>query len=395
MIELIDSGWSNLFGERARERHGKLRIMCPFIKQRAVRRLLDDGHRPEIRIITRFNLSDFADGVSDVSALRWLLEQGAHIRGIRGLHSKMYLFGESHSMVTSANLTEAALFRNQEFGFISKDDGVAIRCHSYFDQLWQVAGPDLTEVKLSEWEERLRAAVAGGAKPPPGPGLPDEGAVVNVPPPPNPVVGSPVIPLPPLFSEAEQAFVKFLGNSGDRWPVSTPIMEVVGDSDCHRVCAYPKSKRPNIVKTGAIMFLARLVDDRDIMVFGRAIAIRHLPGTDEATAADIAHLPWMDSWSNFVRVHHAEFLAGTLQNGVRLSDLMDDLGTNSFASTQKRAAGGEKGIDPRRAYGQQPAVRLSREGLDWLNARLEQAFRDHGKLRPDELDDLYWPELRA
>lgn len=101
MFELIDNGWGNQISERARERHGKLRVMCPFIKLRAARRLVAEGHKPEIRIITRFSLSDLSSGVSDVSALRWLIDQGARIRGILGLHSKMYLFGERHSIVTS------------------------------------------------------------------------------------------------------------------------------------------------------------------------------------------------------------------------------------------------------------------------------------------------------
>lgn len=393
MIELIDFGWSSQISARANERHAKLRVVCPFIKQRAVKRLLDAGHRPEIRVITRFSLSDFAAGVSDVSALRWLLDQGAKVRGIKGLHSKMYLFGERNSIVTSANLTEAALFRNQEFGFVSDDENVAKSCHAYFDRLWMAAGADLTYDKLTEWEDKLRSAVTAGGKPPTGPNLPDEGAKVTLPPVPGSEIAQPPISLPPLFSEAEQAFVKFLGTSNHRVPVTDSVLSVIEDSDCHRVLAYPEGKRPRIVRTGDIMFIARMTDDWDIVVFGRAIAIKHTPGIDEATDDDIAHLDWMAQWPNFVRIHHAEFLDGTLENGIRLSDLMKALGTDSFASTQRRAARGEKDIVPQRAYGQQAAVRLSRQGLDWLNARLEQTFQTSGKLSPQQLQHLHWPSV--
>ncbi|MGJ8632289.1 MAG: phospholipase D-like domain-containing protein [Luteolibacter sp.] len=393
MIELIDGGWSSHFTARAKERHATLRVVCPFIKQRAVKRLLDSGHRPGIQIITRFNLTDFSSGVSDVGALKWMIKQGAQIRGVKGLHSKMYLFGDRHSMVTSANLTEAALFRNQEYGFVSQDKNVAKDCHSYFDRLWGAAGADLTLDQLAKWQNTLRAGVAGGAKPPPSPSLPDEGVTLSLLTPPSSVIGSTSIPLPPLFAEAEQAFVKFLGTSEDRWPTTSKVIEVIEATDCHRICAYPKRKRPNIVQTGAIMFIARLLIDGDIMVFGRALAIRHRPGTDEATADDIAHLGWMETWSNFVRIHHAEFVDGTLESGIRLSELMADLGTNSFASTQLRATNGETNIDPRRAYGQQAAVRLSRKGLDWLNARLEEAFNVNGKLGSEVLRGLRWPEV--
>jgi phosphatidylserine/phosphatidylglycerophosphate/cardiolipin synthase-like enzyme len=67
-----------------------------------------------LQAITWFNLADFAKGVSDIDALRMLLDAGASVRGIRNLHAKVYLFGVSRAIITSANLTAAALDRNHE-----------------------------------------------------------------------------------------------------------------------------------------------------------------------------------------------------------------------------------------------------------------------------------------
>ena len=39
------------------------------------------------------------------------------------------------------------------------------------------------------------------------------------------------------------------------------------------------------------------------------------------------------AWSRHVRVHHAEFLSGTLSNGISVNALMDELHERSFAST--------------------------------------------------------------
>jgi hypothetical protein len=51
----------------------------------------------------------------------------------------------------------------------------------------------------------------------------------------------------------------------------------------------------------------------------------------------------------------------------RLShELMDALGANSFAPTQRNALRGEGNFHPRKAYRQQAAVELSGEGLSWL-----------------------------
>ena len=58
------------------------RVICLFIKVAALDRLL--SHRPgKVRVISRFNLADFAEGVRDVAALRMLIDAGARVRGIR------------------------------------------------------------------------------------------------------------------------------------------------------------------------------------------------------------------------------------------------------------------------------------------------------------------------
>ena len=49
-----------------------------------------------------------------------LLDAGARVRGIRKLHAKLYLFGASRAVITSANLTKSALDSNHEFGLVAK-----------------------------------------------------------------------------------------------------------------------------------------------------------------------------------------------------------------------------------------------------------------------------------
>ncbi len=142
-FQLLDSGWDTVFREAIAADRTELRLVCPFIKVRAARRLLT-GKRPGlIQVITRFHLGDMCDGVSDSEALGLLLENGAKIRGIRNLHAKLYLFGDQRAIVTSANLTEAALLRNHEFGFVSSESRIIERCREYFETLWKRAGKDL------------------------------------------------------------------------------------------------------------------------------------------------------------------------------------------------------------------------------------------------------------
>jgi hypothetical protein len=82
-----------------------------------------------------------------------------------------------------------------------------------------------------------------------------------------------------------------------------------------------------------------------------------------------------------------------MANGVSLNELMDALGADLFVPTQRSATHREGNADPRRAYRQQAAVELSKQGLAWLSDRLQAAFDEHGKVAKHVLDKLDWPAL--
>jgi hypothetical protein len=380
-IRLVDTGWSREIADAISQDAGELRIVCPFIKTGALDRLL--SHRPRaVQVITRFNLADFAKGVSDIAALRKLLAAGARVRGIRNLHAKLYLFGASRALVTSANLTDAALDRNHEFGMVADDDAVIAACLSYFEDMWRRGGSDLSRTRIETWDEIVIRHLATGGKPDREVRLPDFGveAGLGTPPP---------VSLPTVVADAGQAFVKFLGEADNREPLSIATIDEIRRAGCHWAVAYPASKRPRAVEDGALIFIARLTrDPSDIRVFGRAIGMKHVPGRDDATPEEIAERPWKATWPRYIRVHHSDFVAGTMANGVSLNQLMDTLGADSFVPTQRNARRGEGNFNPRKAYLQQPAVELSGEGLSWLSERLQLAFDVHGKVPQAALNEF-------
>jgi hypothetical protein len=387
-FRLVDAGWdkefrSALFVDAA----STLQIICPFIKVGALKHLLD-GRRPRsIHAITRFNLIEFAEGVSDIAALRALLDAGAQVRGVRNLHAKLYLFGSSRAILTSANLTDAALSRNHELGFVSESTSIVALCRAYFDDLWARSGIDLTVEQLEAWDEAVTRYLATGARSGRPTDLDDYGADAGVPPAP-PIIRS------PLVADARQGFVKFLGTSSDRVPLSFPTIKEVEAAGCHWAVCYPAKGRPAGVQDGAVIYISRLTrSPNDIRVFGRATGLRHLPGRDDATPEDIARRPWKQTWPRYIRVHHAEFVAGTMVNGVSLNALMEALGPDSFGPTQRNAARSQGNTDPRRAYRQKPAVELTGQGLAWLDDQLEVAFAAHGNVPADDLTKLDWPEI--
>nr|WP_306465263.1 phospholipase D-like domain-containing protein [Rhizobium leguminosarum] len=157
----MDSGWADEIDAGVRATPGSILIVCPFIKRRTAERLLSVRPPADFRIVTRFDLNAFNAGVSDLDALELLLQNGAKIRGIVGVHSKMYVFGSTRAIVTSANLTESAMFKNKEFGFTTDDPDISLQCHNYFKGLWDCTKRDLTASAIEEWRLKLAPLRAG------------------------------------------------------------------------------------------------------------------------------------------------------------------------------------------------------------------------------------------
>ena len=384
-MRLVDGGWGKEFADALSVNASELRIICPFIKLGALESLLT--HQPsKVQVITRFNLADFAEGVSDVAALRKLLDCGANVRGVRNLHAKLYIFGESRAMITSANLTSAALDRNHEFGLITEEASTISKCLAYFDSLWQRASNDLLLGQVDAWDKTVTNYWVSGGRPNATAGLDDFGADAGI-------VGPPNVQMPTIVSEPSQAFVKFQGSAKNRIQLSATTIDEIDGSGCHWAVCYPSKRGLNRVRDGAVIFIGRLTRNRnDIRVFGRAIGMEYQPGRDDASLADIELREWKARWSRYIRVHHAEFVDGAMENGISLNELMDTLGANSFASTERNAASGKGNTNPRFAYRQQASVELSNKGFEWLAGRLQQAFETYGTVSRNSLDKLDWPD---
>src|SRR4051794_11185671 len=191
-------------------------------------------------------------------------------------------------------------------------------------------------------------------------------------------------------------FVKLFGQGSNRSLRDRLILDAVATSGSHRICTYPRGRRPRSVRDEDVMFMGQLVSGpNDIRVYGRAVAMAYEEGRDDADAQDIARRPWLERWPHFIRVREMEFVDGTLEDGVSLAELMDELGAYAFGPTAENADRGVGNVDPRQSIRQAAAIRLSEAGTSWLQEELEVAFRRLGSLRAEELAGLDWPEGRG
>lgn len=108
----------------------KVRIISPFVTKGIVSKLV--AKKIRLELITRFSESDFIQGVSDLEALEELMIQGVKIKGVKDLHSKVYIFDKS-AIVTSGNLTKGGFRNNYECGILTRDSKLIKDLNNYFD----------------------------------------------------------------------------------------------------------------------------------------------------------------------------------------------------------------------------------------------------------------------
>ena len=154
-FRIVSRGWSKLISDAISQDTKTLQIVCPYITEvRALEPLL--ASKPgSIKVVTRFNLNDFASGASDINALRRLLDARGEVRGVRNLHAKLYLFGSSRAIITSANLTTSGLEKNHELGIVTDSSCDIKTCQDYFDKLWEF-GQELGPNDLDRWSTTLK-----------------------------------------------------------------------------------------------------------------------------------------------------------------------------------------------------------------------------------------------
>jgi hypothetical protein len=190
-----------------------------------------------------------------------------------------------------------------------------------------------------------------------------------------------------------RGFVKFFGQGSNRSARDRAVYDAVATSGSHRICTYPRGRRPRSVRDGDTIFMGHLVSGpNDIKVYGWAVARAYEEGRDDANPADLARRPWLERWPHFIRVQEMEFVDGTLGDGVSLAELMDELGAYAFGPTAENADRAVGNVDPRQSIRQAPAMRLTEAGTSWLEEELGLAFRRFGKVKAEAVEGLDWDE---
>ena len=165
MVQLLKRGWRDDLAGLATAANRSILIVAPFIKYNEAA-WLSGLFRPGIEVTTLANID--AEAVSsfalDLSALRCLAEASpsARLIALSSLHAKVFVADEKAAIVTSGNLTRAALDINVEYGVLLREPGLVHQIRS--DMLsFARLGSEVdaaTIVEMAPLETELRQARA-------------------------------------------------------------------------------------------------------------------------------------------------------------------------------------------------------------------------------------------
>lgn len=149
MLSVVKSPSSNVFYDLVSNANDSLYLCAPYIKKDVIDDILTkrkDG--VDTVVITSSNIHNFLNGSLDISAIKKLIDNGVMVRNYQGLHAKIYLFDTKKALITSANLTNNALYRNFEYGLLVEDDKTTTD-QIYDDYLQMIENAECGEFDMS------------------------------------------------------------------------------------------------------------------------------------------------------------------------------------------------------------------------------------------------------
>lgn len=165
---LITSPWIKKFELFAGSINQTAFLVSPFVSSEPLQRLCSvikgRGLLPQVEILTSLTVDNLLQGITDAAAISSFCRQitNTTVRNLPHLHAKVYVADNKLAIITSANLTEAGLNRNFEYGIEITDTDLVIKIiediKAYGELGTKVTVPELDQ--LAEISRDLRMSQA-------------------------------------------------------------------------------------------------------------------------------------------------------------------------------------------------------------------------------------------
>jgi hypothetical protein len=367
-------------------------IISPFLGMKTCEELSNivDKNKLVCKVITRFYREDFIQNASSLDGLLCLLESGAELRSLIGLHTKLYIFDDTYSIITSANYTYGGLYSNIELGIkIDNEFDINIKCEEYFNSLWndiEIFNSKnnnkavITKDLINNEKKVVNIAASGRTSSTNNFNKTKQGAVLDK-------VSSTDIFEKALIRNSQGnsqddiekklgGWLKFVADAKHRHDPNIEYFERYNLFSRTRTF-FPT--RPVGIRLDDRIFLALISFDNDNVpapiIMGRAFSNGYNENNIANSKID-GWENWMADYPYYIELKNMEIINGPVKNGISLLEMYRKLKGNFYPST----FGLDYSFEKIRTYHyQKDKIRISKYAEEYLNKELDKKFKTYGK----------------
>ena len=367
----------------------KINIISPFITGDLVDKLceiLEDNNQIKCTIITRYYRDDFVNGVSNLYAIKKLIQYGADVYALLDLHTKLYIFDESSAMLGSANFTSGGFKNNIELSvLISDEESSLIEINNYFKELLQEIKNCEEDFRITEQmiddevllvnklahnmtnnsikysnQFRFGAKVSTKAK------SEESGDIIQE------------ILKSNSTQSNEDVWMKFEGTANDRYDPTEKYEPTYCVYLNTIITCFPENKRPTGIKNGHYIYIAALSKDKNGKGMPFIVGRGKTRGFDKSNIANdvmLKEYAWMKDWPAYCVLYEMEYLDTEIINCIKLDEVLVNLHSDMYVSTIGKALTLQKLHD---SHLQKSSIRLTDKAKFFIDNRFDELGRIFG-----------------
>lgn len=400
MIELLTNNHYDKIMDAFESAKKQIKIISPFLSKNMAKKLCDivSNHNVVCTFITRFYLEDMYAKANSIDAIEMMMNAGIQVYALKGLHTKLYLFDENVGIVGSANFTEGGFAANFELSLMAVDEAALLsNLHDYYDNMAaKIQNSDeglITTAVLSDAREKYKSLLDSKKSGKATASFFMYGAELDKKK--YDSMNQKLFEISACANERDivqevfreniekvkydyTIWLKFDGEGNDRLnPYEKfPMTEVPLGGKKVYIENYPY--KVNSIKEGDAVYLAAITTDtkgkNQPVIVGRGI-LHGFTENNRVQPAWIQNYGWMERYPYYCVLQEAKILNTGVANGIPLSAVWDELGSNTYAESFGR---NETLVEVARKHYQKAHMRLSGNAKDFIDMKLEELEKKYG-----------------
>ncbi|GMO42103.1 MAG: hypothetical protein Ta2F_18100 [Termitinemataceae bacterium] len=366
-------------------------IISPFLGRKTCEELskviISNGLK--CKIITRFYREDFLQGANSLDGLLSLLDSGAEIRALIHLHTKLYVFDDNYSIITSANYTYGGLYSNIELGIkFENEKNVIQKCTNYFQELWgriedynqtHDNKATITEQMILEEKKIVNKLISERTSSTVNKNISKQGADIteinnenwN-----NNFIEQALITNSLIdINDICGGWLKFAADAKHRFDPNNEYFVNENDFTKKRTF-FPTS--PRSIKSTDQIFMSLISYDNDNIPTPIIVGRGYSKGYDEKNVISGKFKGWEEFMTNYryyIEFTDLEIMKGPVKNGISLLDVYRQLRGRTYPSSFEQDVPFEK---IRTYHHQKDKIQITKVAEEYINNELDKRFAKFG-----------------